>query len=69
VANIVLEIDGQLLTPPVDSGLLAGAFRAWLLEQGTIRESVLKLDDLKRCSKIYLINSVRKWREAVVLKH
>lgn len=64
VANVVLEIDGKLLTPPVDSGLLAGTFRARLLEQGTIREQTLQIDDLNRCSKIYLINSVRKWREA-----
>jgi para-aminobenzoate synthetase/4-amino-4-deoxychorismate lyase len=64
VANVVLEMDGKLLTPPVDSGLLAGTFRARLLEQGTIREQTLQIDDLNRCSKIYLINSVRKWREA-----
>ena len=66
VANVVLAIDGGLFTPPVDSGLLAGTFRALLLEKGTIRERVLTKDDLKRCSKIFLINSVRKWREAVV---
>jgi branched-subunit amino acid aminotransferase/4-amino-4-deoxychorismate lyase len=66
VANIVVELDGSLVTPPVDSGLLAGTFRALLLERGTIRERVLMVDDLNRCSKIYLINSVRKWREAVV---
>jgi para-aminobenzoate synthetase/4-amino-4-deoxychorismate lyase len=66
VANLVLEINGKLLTPPVDSGLLAGTFRAWLLEQGIIREHVLKTSDLNRCSKIYLVNSLRKWREATV---
>ena len=49
-----------------DSGLLAGTFRAWLLDQGKIRERVMKIEDLKRCSKIYLINSVRKWQEAVL---
>lgn len=66
VANVVMEIDGKMLTPPVGSGLLAGTFRAWLLEQGIIREQVITVDDLSRCSKIYLINSVRKWRDAVV---
>jgi branched-subunit amino acid aminotransferase/4-amino-4-deoxychorismate lyase len=34
IANIVVEMDGNLLTPPVDSGLLPGVFRAWLLDQG-----------------------------------
>jgi para-aminobenzoate synthetase / 4-amino-4-deoxychorismate lyase len=67
IANLVMEINGKLVTPHVDSGLLPGTFREQLIEQGTISEQVLKLDDLKRCSKIYLINSVRKWREALVV--
>ncbi len=67
IANVVLEIDGSLLTPPVDSGLLPGTFRAWLLDQGIIHEQTLKIDALERCSKIFLINSVRKWREAVLV--
>jgi para-aminobenzoate synthetase / 4-amino-4-deoxychorismate lyase len=67
IANIVVEMDGELLTPPVDSGLLPGVFRALLLEQGTIRERTIKVSDLGKCSKLYLINSVRKWQEAVLL--
>jgi para-aminobenzoate synthetase/4-amino-4-deoxychorismate lyase len=66
VANIVAEMEGSLFTPPIDSGLLAGTFRAVLIEQGTIRERVLMMDDLQRCSKLYLINSVRKWRDAIL---
>ena len=65
IANIVVEIDGGLYTPPVDCGLLAGTFRAWLLDQGKIEERRLKIGDLARCSKIHLINSVRKWQEAL----
>jgi para-aminobenzoate synthetase/4-amino-4-deoxychorismate lyase len=68
VANIVMEIDGALCTPPVDRGLLAGTFRASLLDQGKIQERVLKIDDLNRCSKIWLINSVRKWQEASLIQ-
>ncbi|HTY62126.1 MAG TPA: aminodeoxychorismate synthase component I [Acidobacteriota bacterium] len=66
VANVVLAIDGDLCTPPVDCGLLPGTFRAWLLEQGKIEERRLKVTDLQRCSKIWLINSVRKWQEAIL---
>jgi para-aminobenzoate synthetase/4-amino-4-deoxychorismate lyase len=66
VANIVFELEGSLFTPPVDSGLLPGTFRADLIERGSVRERVLKVDDLQRCTKFYLINSVRKWREAVI---
>ena len=68
VANVVAAIDGDLVTPPVESGLLAGVFRGWLLERGKIREQVLNVGDLGKFSKIYLINSVRKWQEAVLIK-
>lgn len=66
IANVVVEIGGERLTPPVASGLLAGTFRAWALDRGEIREQVIPVDDLPRCENIYLINSVRKWRDAVL---
>lgn len=65
-ANIVLEADGELLTPPVECGLLAGTYRARLLQGGVVKERVLGIDMLNRCSNIYLVNSVRKWRKAVL---
>jgi para-aminobenzoate synthetase / 4-amino-4-deoxychorismate lyase len=68
IANLVVELDGKLLTPPVDSGLLPGVFRASLIEQGIISERKIMVGDLDRCAKIYLINSVRKWREAVLTR-
>ncbi|MCX7982966.1 MAG: aminodeoxychorismate synthase component I [Syntrophales bacterium] len=63
-ANVVLKIEGKLYTPPVEAGLLGGTFRAWLIENKKIGERRLTIDDAFRCSRIYLINSVRKWREA-----
>lgn len=59
VANIVLEIDGRQVTPPVASGLLAGTLRAHLLATGEIAEAVLTVADLARASRLWLINSVR----------
>ncbi|MEM2126118.1 MAG: aminodeoxychorismate synthase component I [Candidatus Methanosuratincola sp.] len=67
LANILLERDGVLYTPPVDCGLLAGTYRAWLLDQGKIKERIIRLDELFDFTRVYLINSVRKKREAVVL--
>jgi para-aminobenzoate synthetase/4-amino-4-deoxychorismate lyase len=64
-ANVVLSLDGRLVTPPVASGLLAGVLRAELLEIGAAQEQVLRVDDLARCQAIYLVNSLRGWREAV----
>jgi len=62
-ANVLLNIGGEWLTPPVSSGLLPGAMRAHLLERGEIRETVLTKADLSRAASVALINSVRKWIE------
>lgn len=67
IATIVVERDGQLLTPPVRCGLLPGTYRAELLEQGKIKEGVIAVADIPRCGKIHLVNSLRKWREAILL--
>jgi para-aminobenzoate synthetase/4-amino-4-deoxychorismate lyase len=66
-ANIVVDLEGELLTPPVSSGLLAGTFRNHLLAEGIIREEVILVADLDRCQAVYLVNSVRKWRDASLL--
>lgn len=64
IANIVVECNGKRMTPPVRCGLLGGTFRSWLLDQGEVEEGVVTIDMLRRSERIYLINSVRKWREA-----
>jgi para-aminobenzoate synthetase/4-amino-4-deoxychorismate lyase len=66
LANLVIELDGQLITPPVACGLLAGTMRAELLATGVIREGVVPVDALARASRVILVNSVRGWREAVI---
>ena len=66
-ANLVLDLDGERFTPPVTTGLLAGTFRDCLLAAGHIRERILTLDDLRMARHIYLVNSVRKWRTAVLV--
>lgn len=64
--NLVLDLDGELVTPPVSSGLLAGAFRAWLLGQGKLQEKILSREDLARADAVWLINSVRGFRRAAI---
>ena len=66
IANVVVELDGRKVTPPVSCGLLAGTLRDNLLESGEIEEGVLTLDDIERADSIWLINSVRKWRKAIL---
>ncbi|HEY4551329.1 MAG TPA: aminodeoxychorismate synthase component I [Bacillus sp. (in: firmicutes)] len=65
--NIVLEIDGTLWTPPINSGLLAGTYRERLIKEETIHEKVLTITDLRKSKKVWFINSVRKWLEVQVV--
>ncbi len=66
IANVVILRNGRLVTPPLGCGLLNGTFRAELLERGEIHEEAVNIPELKKADKIFLINSVRKWREAVL---
>ncbi len=66
IGNLVVELDGELFTPPISCGLLAGIFRSHLIETGKVSERVIQKDELGKCSKIFLVNSVRKWMEAAI---
>jgi para-aminobenzoate synthetase/4-amino-4-deoxychorismate lyase len=67
IANIVVDIDGGLFTPPVSCGLLGGTLRAELLANGVIRERVITVEMLTQCRQIHLVNSVRGWRPATLV--
>lgn len=66
--SLVVKLDGKLVTPPLSCGLLPGVLRAELLEHGTLSEQVLYPDDLERAEELWLINSVRGWRPAILEK-
>ena len=66
LANIVVETQDGFYTPPVRCGLLAGTYRAWMLEQGTIGERVLTVEDLLRARSVFLVNSVRGRQKVMV---
>ena len=61
IANVVVPIDGELLTPPIECGLLPGVFRNHLLAKGEIKERIITVEEFKRAPEFFLINSVRKW--------
>jgi para-aminobenzoate synthetase/4-amino-4-deoxychorismate lyase len=67
-ANIVVMKRGTLITPKKECGLLAGTFREHLLSQGKIQEKIIYLKDLKSAVNLYIINSVRKWRPAQIVR-
>jgi len=66
IGNLVVELDGKLYTPPISCGLLAGTFRTHLLETSQVEERVIQVDDLKDYTKVFLVNSVRKWQLVAV---
>lgn len=67
IANIVIESDGQLWTPPRQSGLLNGTFRDELLSTGVIKERTMNKEILSPGTELFLINSVRKWIRAIIV--
>lgn len=59
ITNFFVEDeDGQLLTPPLSSGLLPGILRADLIRQRKARTAVLRLEDI-RGHPIFVGNSLR----------
>jgi para-aminobenzoate synthetase/4-amino-4-deoxychorismate lyase len=65
-ANIVADIGGAAVTPPVGCGLLAGTYRAELLARGELREGLITIADLAAAKQLWLINSVHERRPAVL---
>jgi para-aminobenzoate synthetase/4-amino-4-deoxychorismate lyase len=62
--NIVVNMNGRMLTPPLSAGLLPGTFREELLASQVVREKRITVQDLRQADDIFLVNSVRKWRKA-----
>lgn len=59
IANVIVELDGSLFTPPVSCGLLGGTYRSWMLQQKRVREREIHIEELHESSQLTLINSVR----------
>ncbi|PAF48999.1 hypothetical protein BKH43_07595 [Helicobacter sp. 13S00401-1] len=60
-SNVYVLKEGIYLTPPITEGLLAGTFRASLLESKKARECILKVDNLKAASsegKLFCSNAI-----------
>jgi para-aminobenzoate synthetase/4-amino-4-deoxychorismate lyase len=59
--NVVVELAGRRLTPPLDCGLLAGTLRGELLELGEVEERVITLADAQRADRLWFVNALRGW--------
>ncbi|MFD3516899.1 aminotransferase class IV [Streptomyces sp. NPDC058657] len=58
-SNVFVVLDGELLTPPVASGCLAGITRALAVEWTGARERDLPLEVLERADEIFLTSTLR----------
>ena len=67
IANVAVEEDGVLYTPPVNCGLLARTQRALLLAQGRLREKPIAVEQLRDARRVVLMNSVRGLYEVSLL--
>jgi para-aminobenzoate synthetase / 4-amino-4-deoxychorismate lyase len=59
--NLVVELGDRLVTPPVAAGLLAGCYRAELLDAGTVAEHAVSLDAVLAARRAWFVNSARGW--------
>jgi para-aminobenzoate synthetase/4-amino-4-deoxychorismate lyase len=67
IANLVVEIDGELLTPPIECGLLPGTLRAHLLAERRVREEILPITRIGPATRCWLANSVRGFQPVAVV--
>jgi para-aminobenzoate synthetase / 4-amino-4-deoxychorismate lyase len=65
-ANIAVEMNGILYTPPIRCGLLPGTQRAWLLKHARLRERVLSVQEVLRSPNVYFLNSVRGMQKVTI---
>ncbi|WP_069869740.1 aminotransferase class IV [Streptomyces malaysiensis] len=57
--NVFVVLDGQLHTPPLSSGCLAGITRALVLEWVGAKETDLPLDALRGAEEVFLTSTTR----------
>lgn len=63
IANIFIIRDKKVITPPLSEGCVAGVIRRWLIENFTIEEKPLSVDELLSADELFLTNSIQliKW--------
>jgi para-aminobenzoate synthetase/4-amino-4-deoxychorismate lyase len=66
-ANVAVHRGGRWLTPPVESGTVASAFRDSLVEEGEVIERVITHHELVTADDVALLDDVFGWRRAELL--
>jgi para-aminobenzoate synthetase/4-amino-4-deoxychorismate lyase len=67
ISNIFIEKDGHWYTPPLDSGVLPGVYRRYLLaKRPNIEEKSISLNDLQAADSVYISNAIRGLRRVTI---
>lgn len=57
--NVVVELDGRLVTPPLSSGCLAGVTRELMLEVADVTEADIPYEHLATTGEAFLVSTTR----------
>lgn len=67
MANIFARFGNELVTPPLEDGVLAGVMRGWLLEHAgeagfSVLQTSLSLQQIERADQVFVTNSLQLLR-------
>lgn len=65
-SNIFIQENGNLITPPLSEGVLAGVTRKNLMIERDVKEEIISLNRLKSADQIYLTNSFFNLRDVIL---
>jgi para-aminobenzoate synthetase/4-amino-4-deoxychorismate lyase len=68
IGNLVAEVGGERVTPPLEAGLLPGVFREDLLRRGEVRARPLTRGEVERAPRLWLVNALRGWVAARLVR-
>jgi para-aminobenzoate synthetase/4-amino-4-deoxychorismate lyase len=60
---VIERRNGDLVTPPLGSGLLDGVGRALALTAGQVKEDIIAVSELADVRRLWFVNSLRGWIE------
>lgn len=66
-SNVFVVVDGQVLTPPLDSGCLAGITRELVCEWTEVTEAALPMSILQAADEVFITSSTRDIHPVVVV--
>ncbi|KAK7058576.1 Aminodeoxychorismate lyase [Paramarasmius palmivorus] len=59
IANVAFWRDGSWVTPAASTGCLPGVIRRFLLEQGRVKEGIIRKEDVKNDEAVLVFNGVK----------